>query len=63
MISRSENQKILVQTRNENIEIESIAFLFEFSIECLVRMQEASKKDDFFGGLCSFSHFEIIKTN
>ena len=52
--------KIVIQTRIENIEIESTPFVFWFQLGGLIRLLEAPKKDDF---LCTlfFLTVEIIK--
>ena len=47
MISRTESQNIVVQTRNENIEIELVPFVFRSFVGVSVRIQEARKKGDF----------------
>ena len=49
MISRLQNHKILVETRDENIEIESIPSVFQFFLGGLVRLQIAPKKREFDG--------------
>ncbi len=48
MISRTESQKIVVQTRNENIEIELDKSVFRSFVGVSVRLQGARKKDDFY---------------
>ena len=47
MISRTESQKIVVQTRNENIEIELDKSVFRSFVGVSVRLQGEQKKDDF----------------
>ncbi len=51
MISGLENHKILVETRDENIEIESIPSVFQFFLGGSVRLQIAPKKHEF-DGVC-----------
>ncbi len=47
MNSRTGHQQTLVQTRNENIEIELVPFVFRSFVGVFVRIQEARKKGDF----------------
>jgi hypothetical protein len=49
MISRTESQKILVETRDENIDIEPIPSVLKSSLRGLARLQIAPKKDKFEG--------------
>jgi hypothetical protein len=60
MNSRMAHQKLFVQTRNENIEIELVPFVFRSFVGLSVRIQEARKKGDF-QCISFFSTFEIIK--
>ena len=60
MISRTECQKIVVQTRNENTEIELDKFVFRSFVGVSVRLQGAVQKGDF-QCILLFSTFEIIK--
>ncbi len=46
MIVRTENQKILLQTRDENIEIEHVLSVFRSLVEPLIRLQEVRQNDD-----------------
>jgi hypothetical protein len=46
MIVRTENQKILLQTRDENIEIEHLLSVFRSLVEPLIRLQEVRQNDD-----------------
>jgi len=54
MIWTTANQKIFVQTGNENIMIESLPSFFRSLIEAFVHLQTAAEKDDFFCGLRFF---------
>jgi hypothetical protein len=49
MISRMESQKILVETGDENIDIEPIPSVLRSSLRGLVPLQIAPKKDKFEG--------------
>ena len=60
MNSRTARQKLFVQTRNENIEIELVPFVFRSFVGVFVRIQEARKKGDF-QCILFFWTFEIIK--
>jgi hypothetical protein len=51
MISRTESQKIFVETRYENIDIEPIPSVLRSSLRGLVPSQRAPKKDEFEGVL------------
>jgi hypothetical protein len=55
MISVTEHQKILVQTRDENVEPVFVPFAFQFSIEPFVSGREAPEKRYFFLLLNSLS--------
>jgi hypothetical protein len=59
MISRTESQKILVETSDENIDIEPLPFVLRSSLRSLVPLQIAPKK----GQICVDPHFKIIKTD
>jgi hypothetical protein len=54
MISRTENQKIFVQTQDENIEIELIVFFLQSFIGPSVRLQRARQKRVFTWGTLLF---------
>jgi hypothetical protein len=47
MISRTESQKIFVETRDENIDIEPVPSVLRSSLRSLVLLQIATKKDKF----------------
>jgi hypothetical protein len=55
MISRTESQKIAVQTRNENIEIELDKSVFRSFLGASVRLQRVPQKDDFIEDLVFFN--------
>ncbi len=56
MIVRTENQKILLQTRDENIEIEHLLSVFRSLVEPLIRLQEVRQNDD----VSFFFHFKQL---
>ena len=56
MISRTESQKILIETGHENIDMKFIPFDFQFSVDSLVSLQGVLKKVDFDIGLYCFHH-------
>ena len=60
MNSITVHQKLFVQTRDENIEIELVPFVFRSFVGVSVRIQEARKKGDF-PCILFISTFEIIK--
>jgi hypothetical protein len=47
MISRMESQKILIETRDENIDIEPLPSVLRSFLRGLVHLQIAPKKDKF----------------
>jgi hypothetical protein len=49
------NQKIFVQTENENIKIEPLPSFFRSLIEAFVHLETAAEKDEFVCGLSFFS--------
>jgi len=61
MISKTEHQKISVQTPDENIKTEYIASVLRSLVETCTRLQRARQKDNFFMCTLFFSRFEIIK--
>jgi hypothetical protein len=59
-ISTTANQKIFVQTRDENIKSELVPFVFRSFVGVSIRLQEARKKGHF-PCILFVSIFEIIK--
>ena len=60
MISRTENQKIFVQTQDENIKTKLPPTFFKFFVDTSVYLQRVRQKGDF-QCILLFSTFEIIK--
>jgi hypothetical protein len=55
MISRTESQEMVVQTRNENIETELDKSVFRSFVGVSVRLQEVQKKTIFIEDLVFFN--------